>query len=187
MGIISWTKDTAPLVAHLRTAIAGFDRQIKATYESHPDRFLTASLPGAGPALEPRLIAALGSERERFRTWPVVSAWRRSLKAAGTPAGCTGVGAVPNSSGKPFMNGRVARFGPASGHGNTMIGSATKATAIMPPFDPLPTNGSASSSAAGKTAALLRTTVYGSTSQSCHCPIHAGGDRLRADAPAFPY
>jgi hypothetical protein len=55
-------------LAVLRSAIAEFDRQIKATYESHPDRFITESLPGAGPALEPRLIAALGSNRDRFES-----------------------------------------------------------------------------------------------------------------------
>src|SRR5206468_8278323 len=33
------------LLANLRTAIADFDREIKSAYESHPDRFITESLP----------------------------------------------------------------------------------------------------------------------------------------------
>ena len=54
------------LLATLRDAIAEFDRQIEAIYHVHPDRFIIASFPGAGPALEPRLIAALGTNSERF-------------------------------------------------------------------------------------------------------------------------
>ena len=49
-----------------REAIAAFDRLIAETLNEHPDRFIVASFPGAGPVLEPRLIAALGTLRERF-------------------------------------------------------------------------------------------------------------------------
>lgn len=54
------------ILADMRQGIAEFDRQIAVVYQAHPDRFITASLPGAGPALEPRLIAAAGSLRDRF-------------------------------------------------------------------------------------------------------------------------
>jgi transposase len=47
-------------------AIGQFDRQIAAAYAVHPDRMIFASLPGAGPVLGPRLLASLGSQRERF-------------------------------------------------------------------------------------------------------------------------
>jgi hypothetical protein len=56
------------ILASMRQGIAEFDRQIAVTYQAHPDRFITESLPGAGPALEPRLIAAVGSQRDRFPT-----------------------------------------------------------------------------------------------------------------------
>jgi transposase len=56
------------LLENLREAIARFDAQIAETYRQHPDRFLMESFPGAGPALEPRLIAAVGSRRERFQS-----------------------------------------------------------------------------------------------------------------------
>jgi hypothetical protein len=56
------------VLAAWRTAIAEFDAEIEVIYKSHPDRFLTESLPGAGPALEPRLIAAMGTQRERFQS-----------------------------------------------------------------------------------------------------------------------
>jgi len=59
---------SVPLLAHLRAGIARFDSQIEALYQTHPDRFIIESLPGAGPALEPRLIAALGTKRERFES-----------------------------------------------------------------------------------------------------------------------
>jgi hypothetical protein len=75
------------LLAALRAGIAEFDRQIEALYEAHPDRFIMASLPGAGPALEPRLIAALGTNRERF-------------ESASGMACCFGIAPVTVSSGK---------------------------------------------------------------------------------------
>jgi transposase len=46
--------------------IADYDRQIAAAYAAHPDREIFASLPGAGPVLGPRLLASMGSQRERF-------------------------------------------------------------------------------------------------------------------------
>lgn len=48
--------------------IADYDQQIAAAYAAHPDRVIFASLPGAGPVLGPRLLASLGSQRERFGT-----------------------------------------------------------------------------------------------------------------------
>src|SRR5262245_39712432 len=54
------------LLQQMRAGIAHFDRQIEQTYREHPDRVIMESFPGAGPALEPRLIAAVGTRRERF-------------------------------------------------------------------------------------------------------------------------
>ena len=50
----------------VQRSVAQFDRQIAAAYAAHPDREIFASLPGAGPVLGPRLLASLGSQRERF-------------------------------------------------------------------------------------------------------------------------
>ena len=66
-GILS-IQNAARILASMRQGIAEFDRQIEVTYQAHPDRFITESLPGAGPALEPRLIAAAGSLRDRFES-----------------------------------------------------------------------------------------------------------------------
>jgi transposase len=54
------------LLEQLRKGIDIFDERIADVFRNHPDRALVESFPGAGPALEPRLIAALGSRRERF-------------------------------------------------------------------------------------------------------------------------
>lgn len=46
--------------------IKHYDHQIAAGFAQHPDREIFASLPGAGPVLAPRLLATMGSDRERF-------------------------------------------------------------------------------------------------------------------------
>src|SRR6185436_14050569 len=50
----------------LHQTIEEFDRNISAAFQQHPDRQIFAALPGAGPVLAPRLLASMGSERDRF-------------------------------------------------------------------------------------------------------------------------
>lgn len=50
----------------LRTAIQDYEKRIEALVEQHADFPIVSSFPGVGKALAPRLIAALGSQRERF-------------------------------------------------------------------------------------------------------------------------
>ena len=60
---------TRMLVAQLReilTAIAQFDTQIASCAQQHPDFELFNALPGAGPALAPRLMVAFGDQRDRY-------------------------------------------------------------------------------------------------------------------------
>jgi transposase len=59
-------QNSVGLLGQMREGIAKFDEQIEQTYAAHPDRFIMESFPGAGPALEPRLIAAVGTLRDRF-------------------------------------------------------------------------------------------------------------------------
>ncbi len=46
--------------------IARYEKQIAELFDSHPDSGLFRDLPGAGPALAPRLFTAFGSDRSRF-------------------------------------------------------------------------------------------------------------------------
>ena len=46
--------------------IARYEKQIAELFDSHPDSGLFRDLPGAGPALAPRLFTAFGSDRGRF-------------------------------------------------------------------------------------------------------------------------
>jgi transposase len=57
------------LVEQLRTALAAidrFDKEIAVVAKTLPDYGLFEELPGAGPHLAPRLLAAFGEQRERF-------------------------------------------------------------------------------------------------------------------------
>jgi len=50
----------------LHKTLEQFDQQIAVIFGQHPDRPIFEALPGAGPVLAPRLLASLGSERERY-------------------------------------------------------------------------------------------------------------------------
>jgi transposase len=52
----------------LREAIAEHDKKIADLAQSHPDYGIFSSLPGAGPVMVPRLIAAFGTQRDRYAT-----------------------------------------------------------------------------------------------------------------------
>lgn len=59
----------ASLVAVLKVLneqIAIADREIQRAMAAHPEGELFAGLPGAGPAMRPRLLAAFGTDRSRF-------------------------------------------------------------------------------------------------------------------------
>jgi transposase len=60
---------TLLLVAQLRplqTSIEDLENRIAEAFAAHPDADLFVNLPGAGPALAPRLLAAFGSDRSRY-------------------------------------------------------------------------------------------------------------------------
>jgi transposase len=56
----------AGMLKPLHQAIAGLDQAIAQAFDQHPDAALFRSLPGAGPALAPRLLVAFGTRRDRF-------------------------------------------------------------------------------------------------------------------------
>ena len=56
-------------VAQLRAlleAVKQMDAQLEELFAQHPDRELFSSFAGVGPALAPRLLSALGSDRQRY-------------------------------------------------------------------------------------------------------------------------
>jgi transposase len=81
---------TASLVALLKAlnaSIASLDHHIAEQLSKHPEANLFAGLPGAGPALLPRLLVAFGTRRERFQ-------------AASELAAYSGIAPVTKQSGK---------------------------------------------------------------------------------------
>jgi hypothetical protein len=56
----------ADMLKALHSAIADLDKAIAPAFDQHPDAALFRSLPGAGPALAPRLLVAFGTRRDRF-------------------------------------------------------------------------------------------------------------------------
>jgi len=48
--------------------IAFLEKEIEKIFNAHPDNLIFNSFPGAGPALAPRLLAAMGSDRSRFES-----------------------------------------------------------------------------------------------------------------------
>ena len=61
-----YVKSLAQQIRDLNSAIAEFDEELQKLAAAHPDQELFRSLPGAGDALVPRLIAAFGSDREKY-------------------------------------------------------------------------------------------------------------------------
>lgn len=62
---------TAMLVGQLkslRTSLESYDREIARLFEEQEDAPFFKHLPGAGPQLAPRLLVALGTDRERWRS-----------------------------------------------------------------------------------------------------------------------
>jgi transposase len=49
-------------------SIACLEKEIEKRFHAHPDMAIFDSFPGAGPALAPRLLTAMGSDRNRFES-----------------------------------------------------------------------------------------------------------------------
>lgn len=63
---VAGVKVAVRLIQVLRQAVQALDRQIEEAAAAHPDFFIFDSLPGAGAALAPRLLAAFGTQRDRW-------------------------------------------------------------------------------------------------------------------------
>jgi transposase len=60
-------KTLARMIRDLTTAIDTFDQQLADAFAAHPDAHIFNSFPGAGAVIAPRLLAAFGSDRKRWR------------------------------------------------------------------------------------------------------------------------
>ncbi len=58
----------AQMLKPLHQAIAKLEEQIERAMDQHPDAPIFRSFPGAGPQLAPRLLAAFGTNRQRFHS-----------------------------------------------------------------------------------------------------------------------
>jgi transposase len=58
----------ATQLQHFNETIDAYDKQLQELVPQHPDAALFRSFPGAGEALTPRLIAAFGSQRDRYQS-----------------------------------------------------------------------------------------------------------------------
>jgi transposase len=70
-AILAGVMTVRALVAQIRAliqAIEEFDDQIAQLFQKHPDCSIFDTLPGAGPALAPRLLAAFGADRDRWQS-----------------------------------------------------------------------------------------------------------------------
>ena len=81
------TQTLLALITVLRKAIDKLDRRIAELFEQHADARIFRSLPRAGAALAPRLLAALGTDRDRFESADALAAF-------------TGIAPVRKQSGK---------------------------------------------------------------------------------------
>ncbi len=59
-------KSLAGQLRCLHQAVVEFDRQLEVLFQQHPEHDLFDSFPGAGAALAPRLLSAMGARRDRF-------------------------------------------------------------------------------------------------------------------------
>jgi transposase len=98
----------AGMLKALHQAIAGLDKAIAQAFDQHPDAALFRSLPGAGPALAPRLLVAFGTRRDRFAS-------------AAEVAQFYGIAPVVKQSGNTkttHMRSRCPKFGRQTFHEN---------------------------------------------------------------------
>lgn len=65
----------AEMILTLNEHIAHYEQRIQEVFKSHPDRELFDNLPGAGPALAPRLLVSFGLDRARYRSATELSSY----------------------------------------------------------------------------------------------------------------
>jgi transposase len=77
----------AEVIRTLNPLIEQYDQKVETVFHNHPEAKLFTGVPGAGPALAPRLLVAFGTDRSRY-------------EAASNLHSFSGIGPVTKSSGK---------------------------------------------------------------------------------------
>jgi transposase len=60
------TRMHAQMIQTLNSVIADYEARIKQVFDQHPEAHIFRQIPGAGPAMAPRLLAFFGTDRSRF-------------------------------------------------------------------------------------------------------------------------
>ena len=154
---VEMTEVLVAVIAALREGIATFNRRIEQAVAAHPDLGLWNSFPGAGPVLAPRLLAAFGSQRDRYGKAADVQQYSGIapvLERSGKTAWVHFRWACPvrSFSARPFTNGPATRSASAAGRAPTMNSSASMAKAITPRCELWLSSGFELLFVAGKTA-----------------------------------
>ncbi|MBO0783916.1 MAG: IS110 family transposase [Ktedonobacteraceae bacterium] len=58
----------AQMISTLNPIIEDYEERIQSLFNAHPEAYLFNKLPGAGPAMAPRLLAFFGTDRSRYQT-----------------------------------------------------------------------------------------------------------------------
>jgi len=151
-------KVIAQLIRILVQGIAELDRKIEDAAAAHPDFFIFDSLPGAGPALAPRLLAAFGSQRGRFGSAQEIQAYSGIapvIERSGKRSGYISDGPRRSFFGKAFMSGLGVRLRNRPGRALTTSSDVNVAKRTTPQFGHWRSNGSVSHSDAGRIMSLM--------------------------------
>jgi transposase len=63
-----WVETITGQIRALNRSVDCYDKHIGDLFKTHPDRFIFESFPGAGKQLAPRLVAAFGTDRNRYES-----------------------------------------------------------------------------------------------------------------------
>src|ERR1051326_2965219 len=155
---VSNTAALVRILRDLRATIQDYDKQIETLARQHPEFALFDSFPGAGAALVPRLIAALGTQRERYHNAGEVQCYsglRRWWPAAASSAGCIGAGLAPNLCGRRSMSGQGIPSVFAPGRSSITSSSVPRENRPTRPSGLSLSNGFAFCFVAGRIASLI--------------------------------
>jgi hypothetical protein len=145
------------LVAELRVVLAAierFDAEIERLAPALPDYALFRALPGAGPALAPRLLAAFGEQRDRYQNAAELQNYAGIAPVTERSGKKSWVhwrfASAPSSCARRSSSGRRRRSPAPSGPAPITASSATRDRPTKPHCAPWPSSGSGFSIAAGR-------------------------------------